>query len=127
MFVKCYDVASMVIKMATERFDGLLIDEDLIAEFEKKCNAIDTFSKGSETSGCNESYGYDVDVDVTTQEIVIGITFDMCEFQEKDPMYEIMRASNDIKIEGFQENVDYDMSAAIRMIFRLPGVWRKNE
>lgn len=127
MFVKCFDVANMVISVATKQLDGYHIDKGLLKSFSEICTKIDNFAQGTETSGCNKSYGYDVDVDIKTQEIIVGITFDMCEFQETDPMYSVMQTANDIKIEGFQENVDYDMDAAVRMVFRFPGVWRINE
>ena len=119
--VQTFDVASMVIKQASKRYTGKYHQDDsLIDNLKMLCAGIDNFMMPDQIPGCNESYGVDVDVDITSQEIIIGMEFDLCELHENDPMYMIMKAANDIQITTTDNNT-------IRMEMRFPGVWIANE
>ena len=119
--VKCYDVASVIIKQATIKLAGQYhIDRASNIMFQEICDVIDCFLQPNQIPGCNESYGVDVDFDYQTQEIIIGCEFDMCEFEKHDPMYNIMRSANDIQIITIFDD-------KIRMEMRFPGVWIANE
>ena len=115
---KCYDIASISINAANKQLRNCYIDDDLRNAFQDVCDRIDTFLEGDGIYGCNQSYSCDADVDINKMEIVIGIEFDSCEFKERDPMYTIMKISNNIMIKWINDST-------IRVEFRFPGIWRQ--
>jgi len=119
--IKCFDIAQMVINQASKEFcDKFQQDETKLTDLENKCYIIDAFLEPGGSFWCNESYGVDVDVDIDTQEIIIGCDFDFCEFRQKDPMYTLMEKANRIII-----NMSTEHEGAIRMEMRFPGIWSR--
>ncbi len=117
--IRSFDIVEMVISVASKQFaDKYKQDSKLTFSLKEVCDTIDVFAEPGGTKGCNESYGVDVDVDIKTQEIIIGLDFDMCEFRKDDPMCKIMEQANDIVIKMSDEN-----EGAIRLEMRFPGVW----
>lgn len=113
--IKCYDVAEIVINQATKEIeDGWRFSPGRMDNIHRICDGIDELLSGR----CDNSYGIDVDVDIDTKEIIIGVEFDMCEFKENDPVYTFLRGANDITISASKEN-----PPAIRMEMRFDGVW----
>lgn len=111
-FVSCFEVVSMVVDEATERFSPLWrVNGDKIKILNQYCDVLDILSK--EFNGVS----YEVEVNEITMEIDIALECDEIIIESKDHVfYELIKRS--IKY-GF--SVSEDGALIIKFVF--PSVW----
>ena len=114
MSVKCFDVVSMVVEEATDRFSPLWkVDNDNYSILRQYCSAIDSIS--------NEFDGesFEVEVDEITMEVTVVLECDEV-IIEKDNhiLYELAKRA--VRY-GF--SVSEDGNLLVKFVF--PGLWDK--
>lgn len=113
-FIKCFDVASMVIEDATERFKpSMKLNKERVDIFKDYCNAIDTLSNEF------EGESFDVEVDEVTMEITVALECDEI----------VIESSNHIFYELVKRAVRYGFTASddgnLVIKFVFPCLWDK--
>lgn len=113
-FVKCFDVASMVIEDASERFKPIWkINNEHLDVFKQYCEAIDSFA------GEFEGKSYDVEVDEIKMDITIALECDEIIIEnENHVLYELAKRS--IRF-GF--SVSEDGNLIVKFVF--PSLWER--
>lgn len=113
--IKCYDVVSMVVEEANERFKPLwAIDKEKLDILREYCNAIDDILK--------EFGGDAIDVDVDEIRMTISITIE-CEdltIESKEHQFHQL-VERTIKF-GFEKSKERE---AMCVNFVFPSVWSK--
>lgn len=113
-FIKCFDVVTMVIEEANNRFSPLWkINNDKLSVLKQYSEAIDRLSK--EFNG--ESF--DVEVDEISMEITIALECDEIIIEDKNHiLYEL--ANRTVK---YSFSVSEDGNLLVKFVF--PSVWEK--
>lgn len=113
-FVKCYDVATMVIEDANERFNPLWkINTERLNIFKQYCDAIDALSK--EFNGKS----FEVEVDEITMDVTVALECDEIIIErDNHPIYEL--AKRTVRY-GF--SVSEEGNLIVKFVF--PGLWDK--
>lgn len=111
-FMKCFDVAKMVIENANEKFSPLWEpDEKTLDIFESYCNAIDALA--DEFGGVS----YEVEVNEENFEITVVLECDKAIAQSSEhTLYELIKRS--VRY-GF--SVSKDGTLLVKFVF--PGIW----
>ena len=111
-FVKCYDVAAMVIEDANERFNPLWkINAEKLDIFKQYCDAADALSE--EFNG--ESF--EVEVDEITMNVTVALECDEVIIgRDNHPLYELAKRA--VRY-GF--SVSEEGNLVIKFVF--PGLW----
>ena len=114
-FVKCFDVANMVIEDASERFKPLWrINTERLGILEEYCNAIDALSReyGGES--------FEVEVDEITMEVTVALECDEIVIENyHHVLYELVKRT--VRY-GFA--VSEDGNLLVKFVF--PGLWDKS-
>lgn len=111
-FIKCFDVASMVIDDATERFSPLWKpNSERLDIFKEYCDAIDKLSKEF------DGESFEVEVDEISLEITVSLECDEV----------IIESSNHILYELAKRTVKYGFSVSdegnLLVKFVFPSLW----
>lgn len=110
-FIKCFDVASMVIEDANERFSPVWkVDEERLNIFKQYCEAIDLLSKEFEGAS------FEVEIDEQTMEISVVLECDEIIIEsDTHTLYELIKRT--IRY-GFSASGD---SLLVKFVF--PSMW----
>lgn len=113
-FVKCFDVANMVIEDANERFNPLWkINAERLNIFKGYCDAVDSLSKEF------DGESFEVEVDEITMEVTVVLECDEVIIEKDDHiLYEL--AKRTVRY-GF--SVSEDGNLLVKFVF--PGLWDK--
>ena len=113
-FVKCFDVANMVIEDANERFNRLWkINTERLNIFKGYCEAVDSLSKEF------EGESFEVEVDEITMEVTVVLECDEVIIEKDDHiLYELAKRA--VRY-GF--SVSEDGKLLVKFVF--PGLWDK--
>lgn len=113
-FIKCYDVANLVIEDANERFKPLWkIDQEHLNIFKEYCEAIDSIAKEF------DGESYEVEVDEISMDITIALECSEVVIEKNNHiLYEL--AKRTVRY-GF--SVSKDGNLLIKFVF--PGLWSK--
>lgn len=111
-FVKCYDVAEMVVDEATSQFGSLLmVDEEKQKELIECCGMIDVLA---------EKFGgisYEVEVNDETTDITISLVCNEFEVDTtSDYFYELMRKTQKVGFKSYEDE-------QIQIDFIFSGIW----
>lgn len=115
-FLKCYDVAKMVIDEATERFGaGYCVRGDDAAVLEARCGIIDNLARRF------NGVSYEVDVDEETTDITISLICDMPDIVDSDDeFYVLVSQAKKFCVEPCAKD-----SIQLKLDFMFDGIWQK--
>lgn len=113
-FIKCFDVASMVIDDATERFKPTMrLNTEKVDIFRDYCDAIDTLSNEF------EGEAFDIEVDEITMEITVALECDEIVIESsKHIFYELVKRA--VK---YSFSTSEDGNLIVKFVF--PCLWDK--
>lgn len=114
-FVKCYDVAKMVVDEATERFGtGWCVSDDDVSVLEARCKIIDDLARRF------NGVSYEVNVDEENTDITISLVCDMFEITDKDDsFFTLVGQSKEFSIEPCDKD-----SIQLKLDFVFDGIWQ---
>lgn len=113
-FVKCYDVAEMVVDEATSQFGSLLkVDEGKQQELKECCGMVDVLA---------EKFGgisYEVEVDDETTDITVSLVCGEVEVDTaSDDFYGLMRKAKRVGLKSYEKE-------QLQIDFIFGGIWVK--
>lgn len=114
-FVKCYDVAKMVIDEATKRFGiGYCVSDESEDSLISNCRMIDILAERF------DGESYEVNVDEETTDITITLVCNEFEVGDSsDEFYRITEQAKQVIIKPCDPN-----SSQIQLDFVFDGIWR---
>lgn len=113
-FVKCYDVAEMVIDEATRQFGYVFeVDKRKKQELKECCDKIDVLA---------ENFGgvsYEVEVDDKTADIMVSLICDELEaYTSSDEFYVLMRKAKKAGFKAYKDD-------KLQLYLIFSGIWNK--
>lgn len=113
-FVKCYDIAKMVIDEATKRFGtGYCVNDVNVSSLKARCELVDRLAKRFNGTS------YEVDVDEENTDITISLTCDEFEIgNPKDDFYKITAQAKQVNIKPCSPD-----SSQVQLDFVFDGIW----
>lgn len=113
-FIKCFDIASMVIDDATERFrPSMRLNHERVGIFKQYCSALD------ELSNEFEGESFEVEVNEITMEITVSLECDEVVIESSNHVfYELVKRA--VKY-GFRTSEEGNL--IIKFVF--PSLWDK--
>lgn len=111
-FIKCYDVAEMVIEEATNQFGSLLkLDEERREELKECCDIVDILSQ--RFGGTS----YEVEVDDKTNDIIVSLICGEMEVDTtSDDFYKLMCRAKKVGFKAYKNE-------QLQIDFILNSIW----